>query len=59
MPEIDWTEVERAAEEYYDYILSDEYHEDEIGDYAHDIFENVMTAVYGQAVWDLINEKMK
>lgn len=48
-------DVTKACDEYMQFILSDEYHEDKLGNYEHAIFEAAMEAAHGPKVWDVIN----
>ena len=47
--------LKRACEEYMNYIMSDDYHEDTATDYEHYIFEKAMESIYGKDVWNTIN----
>lgn len=50
--------VTKACEDYMEFLRSDEYHEDRIENYRNDIFEAAMDSVYGEEIWDEINEIM-
>jgi len=49
--------IRESCKQYIEFLYSDEYHEDEIGDYRNDIFEAVMETMYGLDVWDYINAR--
>jgi len=50
----DLTKLKNLVKDYVTYCSSDEYHED--NDYGHYIFEEAVTAFYGEEIWDLINQ---
>lgn len=54
---IDWSSLRKLVFEYVVFIASDDYHED--NDYKGYIFESALTAIYGQPIWDWINEVVK
>jgi len=49
-----WTiePIEKVCEAYIDYVFGEEYHEDH--DWYYNIFETVVTTLYGKDVWDKI-----
>jgi hypothetical protein len=53
----DFTDLIRSAQEYVEYISSEDYHEDGLSDYENQIFESAMEAVFGPKIWDWINNK--
>jgi len=46
-----------AAQNYINYMASDEYHEDRTSNYENDIFESVLIELYGEGVWKWIRER--
>lgn len=54
LAEIDLKAVEKICQDYVDYCVSDEYHED--NDYKQYIFETAVEAVFGQEIWDFLNK---
>jgi hypothetical protein len=52
-----FTDLIEAAQEYVEYIDSEEYHEDGLSDYENQIFESAMEAVFGSKIWCWINER--
>jgi len=53
----EWISVKDACNDYMQFIRSDEFHEDKIGDYENTIFETALIQVYGPDVFDEINSK--
>lgn len=53
--QIDFTELIDMCQQYIDFVDSDEYHED--NDYKYYVFEKSMEAVFGESVWDFINNR--
>jgi len=53
----DFTDLIEAAQEYVEYIDSEDYHEDGLSDYENQIFETAMEAVFGPKIWDWLNER--
>ena len=60
------TKLERRMENlkgkcqaYMEFIKSDDYVEDRLSDYEHDIFEAAMEAVFGGGVWKDVNDNLK
>lgn len=50
--------LKESVQNYIDFIDNDEeYNEDELDNYEHDIFEKAVTAIYGRQVWDWINKR--
>jgi hypothetical protein len=56
--EIDNSEITEACEEYLLFLTSEQYNEDRLIDYENNIFEKALEAVYGEDVWDFVNEQM-
>lgn len=56
--EVDWTPVIESAKQYAEYVEGAVFHEDGMEDYENEIMETVMTALYGQAFWEVINERL-
>jgi hypothetical protein len=54
---IDLEDLENLCQEYLDYIDSEEYCGD--SDYDHFIFEKAMETLYGEDIFDYINDKLK
>jgi len=50
-------EIEEAAQEMLDFYESDDFDEDRIGDYEGELIDVVMKALYGNQVWDWINDQ--
>ncbi len=46
-----------AAEEFMEFMDSDNYHEDRVDDYENHVFESVITELYGPDVWEWVREK--
>lgn len=53
------SKLEKACDEYMEFLRSEEYHEDKANDYAHYIFEAALEHYYGKDVWDEINARYK
>ena len=52
----DLNSLREICQEYVDFIDNDdEYHED--NNYDHYIFEEAMTTIFGEDVWDFINNR--
>ena len=47
-----------ACEEYIDFIESDNFHQDKIGDYENQIYEKAIEGIMGQNVFKFINSKI-
>lgn len=56
--DIDLEKVLEACKEYIDFLDSEDYHEDGIDNYEHNIFEKSLEAIYGEDVFDWVNEKI-
>lgn len=54
---IDVEFIIEAAEEIIDFYESDDFHEDRISDYHHYLVEEIMKHVYGEDVYDWINDQ--
>jgi hypothetical protein len=54
-PELD--ELRNICNEYIKFVDGPDYHED--NDFKHYIFEKAVETIYGQIIWDFINEKTK
>lgn len=50
-------EIEKVAKDYMDYVASDEYCCGERGDWEHWFYEAVLTAYYGNEVFEYINSR--
>lgn len=48
----DFRDIVEAAQEYIDYIDSDEYNDDRVEDYEESILEAVLLTVYGKNIFD-------
>jgi hypothetical protein len=48
--------IVKAIREYLDFIESAEYNEDEVDDYEYEITETAMTCLFGEKIFDYINE---
>lgn len=48
--------LKQACQEYIEYLKSEERHEDVDGDYENAIFETALESVYGENIWELINQ---
>lgn len=46
------------CQEYLDFIFSEDYHEDGMGDREHYIFEHAMELFHGEEIWNKINERI-
>lgn len=57
--DIDYSDVISACEEYIEYISSEEYHEDGLDNFEHTIFEKALVSVYGEKVFDHINDVLE
>ncbi len=55
----DYNLIKESTESFLQWIDSDDYHEDKIGNYTNDIFEKTMIAIYGAQVFDYINSKIR
>ncbi len=55
--DIDLDNIREACSDYIAYISSDSYHEDKSSDYKNYIFETCIKEIYGEGIWDYINEK--
>lgn len=47
-----------ACQEYLDFLDSDNYNEDGLGNMEHNIFEAAMEAFHGEDVWETVNSKI-
>jgi hypothetical protein len=55
LTEINVEALRTACQEYVDFMDNDEeYHEDLIGDYEHEVMEKAMEAIFGWDVWEWI-----
>jgi hypothetical protein len=55
---INLKELEKSCQEYLDFIDNDEdYNEDELDDYKQFVFERAMEAVFGNEVWEFVNNR--
>lgn len=56
LQEIDLTALRKACQEYIDFLGDkDDYHEDRIVDYEHEVMEKAMEAIFGEDVWKFVN----
>jgi len=56
LDEIDYRKIIKSCNDYIEFISSPDYHEDSLGNYKQEIFENAMEAVFGNP-WPWINGK--
>lgn len=59
---VDLTELRKICQEYIDYLngeIEDEITEDGASDYDHYIVEKALTAIFGDRIFDFINEKIE
>ena len=54
----DATELLQAVTTYVEWMRSDDYYEDGMGDYENDIYEKAVEFIYGKEIWEEINEIM-
>jgi hypothetical protein len=54
---IDIDRIVKICKNYVNFVYSDDYHED--NDYDHYIFEDVLMSVYGNDIFDKLNEIMQ
>ena len=47
-----------ACEEYIEFVGSDKFHSDKLGNYENSIFERALEGVYGPDVFNFINSKL-
>lgn len=57
--DIDLTELYRACQDYIDFIFSDDYHMDQSEDYEFAIIDTALETVYGEDIFDKINDKLE
>ena len=56
---VNLTALRQACQEYIDWLDDDEeYFEDGVEDYEHEVMEKAMEAIFGKDVWDFINSKI-
>ena len=53
----DFKNIIKATQNYIDYIDSGEYNDDRVIDYEYDIFEAVLETIYGESVFNWINDR--
>ena len=51
--------LRNAAQEYVDYLASDDYNEDGVSEYENAVFEAALELVFGSDVWAFVHEVMK
>lgn len=49
-------EILEECRDYMDFLKSDDYHEDRLGDYQHAIFEKAMQITLGEDIFDEVNK---
>lgn len=55
---VDTTELVECCEQYRDFLTSEDYHEDRLSKYEHEIMEAAVSAVFGDEFWGWVNEAM-
>jgi len=58
LEQVDLEAITDTCENYLQWIISDNYHEDKDRDHEHIIYETVLEAVYGEDIWEWVNKQI-